>query len=147
MLDRIAARYPEKPVVMTSGGWEGIYGSHSYKGNVKWSEEAQADYLEKLTEMYLSKEYIVGQIVWTFNDFRVSPWVVAGAAMWPARPMELNHKGVLDYFRRPKLSYYRLQEIFPKWDYSSLLPTEICNLPLVIIFLIIKECWRKVSMA
>ena len=119
MLDTIAGRYPEKPVVMTSGGWEGIYGQHSYKAKMKWSEESQAEYLEKLTEMYLSKEYIVGEIVWTFNDFRVSPWIVSGAAMWPARPMEINHKGVVDYFRRPKLSYYKLQETFKKWDFKK----------------------------
>ena len=116
LLDRIAARYPDKPMVMTSGGWEGIYGYHSYKSQNYWSEEKQADYLEKLTEMYIKKDYIVGEIIWTFNDFRVSPWVIDNKARWPARPMEMNHKGVLDYYRRPKLSYYRMQEIFKKWD-------------------------------
>ena len=29
-MDTIAARYPDKPVLITSGGWEGIYGYHSY---------------------------------------------------------------------------------------------------------------------
>ncbi len=116
LMDRIAARYPDKPMIMTSGGWEGIYGYHSYRSATYWSEERQADYLEKLTEMYIQKEYIVGEIIWTFNDFRVSPWVVDGKSKWPARPMELNHKGVVDYYRRPKLSYYRQQEAFRKWD-------------------------------
>ncbi len=116
LLDKIAARYPDKPVLMTSGGWEGLYGSHSYRGNVKWSEESQADYLEKLTEMYIAKPYIIGQVVWTFNDFRVWPWVTDGNAYWPNRPMEMNYKGAVDCFRRPKLAYYRLQETFKKWD-------------------------------
>lgn len=116
LLDLIAARYPHKPVLMTSGGWEGIYGNHSYKEKNKWSEEAQADYLESLLNLYISKGYIIGQIVWTFNDFRVSPWLIDGEAKWPARPMGINHKGVLDFYRRPKLAYYRLQEAFKKWD-------------------------------
>lgn len=116
LLDRIAANHPDKPMVMTSGGWEGIYGYHSHISQNFWSEEKQADYLEKLTELYVRKDYIVGEIVWTFNDFRVSPWVIDGRSRWPARPMELNHKGVMDYYRRPKLSYYRLQEAFKKWD-------------------------------
>ncbi len=116
MMDKIAARYPEKPVLMTSGGWEAIYGNHSCKAQLKWSEEAQAEYLESLVDLYVSKDYIVGQIVWTFNDFRVSAWVIDGVARWPSRPMGINHKGALDLYRRPKLSYYRLQEAFKKWD-------------------------------
>lgn len=69
-LDKIAERYPDKPVVITSGGWEGVYGFHSYKKNEKWSEEEQAEYLEELTKMYISKDYIVGEIVWTFRSGR-----------------------------------------------------------------------------
>lgn len=116
LMDKIAARYPDKPMLMTSGGWEGIFGYHSYKGGLKWSEESQADYLESLVDLYVAKDYIVGQIVWTFNDFRVSAWIIDGGARWPSRPMGINHKGVLDLYRRPKLSYYRLQEAFKKWD-------------------------------
>jgi beta-glucuronidase len=115
-MDKIAARYPDKPVLMTSGGWEGIYGNHSYKAKMKWSEESQADYLESLIDLYITKDYIIGQIVWTFNDFRVSQWIIDGVARWTARSAGMNHKGVLDFYRRPKLSYYRLQEAFKKWD-------------------------------
>ena len=114
-LDKIAARYPDKPVVLTSGGWEGIYGYHSYQKREKWSEEEQAKYLEELIKMYISKDYIVGAIIWTFNDFRVSPWVLSNNARWILRPMELNHKGVMDYYRRPKLSYYTMQKVFKEW--------------------------------
>lgn len=128
MLDEIAQRYPEKPFIMTSGGWEGIPGFHSYKAQTKWSEESQADYLEKLTEMYLSKDYIIGMIIWTFNDFRVMPWLLPEKdwfqGHWTIRPMEMNFKGVLDFYRRPKLAYYRLQETFKKWD-NKLLPISI----------------------
>ncbi|MDF2989019.1 MAG: glycoside hydrolase family 2 protein [Eubacterium sp.] len=116
LMDTIAARYPDKPVLITSGGWEGMYGYHSYVAKSKWSEESQADYLDDLTDMYISKDYIVGQIVWTFNDFRVSPWVLESGNYARFRPMGINHKGVTDYFRRPKLAYYRLQETFKKWS-------------------------------
>lgn len=58
---------------------------------------------------------LAGEIIWTFNDFRVSPWVIAEQARWILRPMELNHKGVLDYYRRPKLAFYKVKEVFDKW--------------------------------
>jgi beta-glucuronidase len=115
-LDKIGAKYPDKPVVITSGGWEGIYGFHSYNRNEKWSEEDQAKYLTEVSRMYISKDYTVGEIIWTFNDFRVSPWVLANSGRWALRPMELNHKGVVDYFRRPKLSYFAMQKVFKEWD-------------------------------
>ncbi|MFA6309162.1 MAG: glycoside hydrolase family 2 TIM barrel-domain containing protein [Clostridia bacterium] len=117
-LDDIAKNYPDKPVIITSGGWEGIYGYHSYKKNEFWSEEQQAQYLEDMTNLYLSKDYIVGEIIWTFNDFRTSPWYVKekGSNRFMLRPMELNHKGVVDSFRRPKLAYYKMQEVFKKWN-------------------------------
>jgi beta-glucuronidase len=118
--DKIADLYPEKPIVVTSGGWEGIPSFHSYRAGTKWSEESQADYLDELTQMFISKDYLSGQIIWTFNDFRIDPsieiegnWLSSG---WVMRPMEMNFKGVLDLYRRPKLSYYRLKETFKGWE-------------------------------
>ncbi len=120
VLDLIASRYPEKPMIMTSGGWEAIPGLHAYRAEVKWSEESQEAYLDRVTRMYQSKDYIVGQILWTFNDHRVMPWLDADKdwykGWWTQRPAEMNFKGVLDYYRRPKLAYYRLQDTFKKWD-------------------------------
>ncbi len=115
-LDKIAAKYPDKPVVMTSGGWEGIYGFHSHTRHEKWSEEEQVKYLEDVSRLYMTKDYCVGEIIWTFNDFRVSPWCISKTGRWTQRPMELNHKGVMDYFRRPKLSYFAMQKVFKEWD-------------------------------
>lgn len=120
ILDLIASRYPDKPMIMTSGGWEAIPAFHAYRIEVMWSEESQADYLDRVTRMYQSKDYIVGEILWTFNDFRVMPWLDKGKSWykgwWTQRPAEMNFKGVLDYYRRPKLAYYRLQETFKGWD-------------------------------
>ena len=120
LLDRIAAKYPDKPIIMTSGGWEGIPNFHSYRALSHWSEELQAEYLDKLTRMYISKDYIVGEIIWTFNDFKVQPWLEQGKdytkTWWTLRPMNMNFKGVVDLYRRPKLSYYRLAETFKLWD-------------------------------
>ena len=119
LLDEIASLYPEKPLVMTSGGWEGMPGLHAYRGELKWSEESQANYLDELTRMYQNKDYIAGQILWTFNDFRVMPWIDPDKdwlrGWWTQKPAEMNFKGVMDYYRRPKLSYYRMQEAFSRW--------------------------------
>ena len=119
LLDELASLFPEKPIIITSGGWEGMPGLHAYRGELKWSEESQANYLDGLTRMYQSKDYIAGQISWTFNDFRVMPWIDPGkkwpCGWWTQRPAEMNFKGVLDYYRRPKLAYYRMQEAFNRW--------------------------------
>ena len=38
-LTSMAQRYPDKPLLITSHGWEGLYGERSYVEKVPWSED------------------------------------------------------------------------------------------------------------
>ncbi len=119
-LTTMAQRFPEKPLLITSHGWEGLYGERSYVEKVPWSEDLQSDYLSRIADVYMSFKNIVGEIVWTFADFRVSNWRDVSQAnenfSYLGRPMLINHKGMVDYYRRPKSTYYVMRNKFSEWQ-------------------------------
>jgi beta-glucuronidase len=52
-----------------------------------------------VVRVYLHHPDVVGVAIWQFCDVRVTRnW-------WGHRPRTMNNKGVVDEFRRPKLSY------------------------------------------
>ncbi|MBP1692604.1 MAG: Beta-glucuronidase [Chloroflexi bacterium] len=116
----MAQRYPNKPLLITSHGWEGLYGERSYVEKVAWSEDLQSDYLSRIADIYMSFKNIVGEIVWTFADFRVSNWRDISEAdeklTYLGRPLLVNHKGMVDYYRRPKSTYYVMRDKFAQWQ-------------------------------
>ena len=122
-LAQMAERYPDKPMLITSHGWEGLYGVRSYEPQIPWSEDAQASYLSQIADVMMRYKNIVGEIVWTFADFRVSSWKdISNPARTPnylERPEMVNQKGMVDYFRRPKSTYYVMKEKFSEWQQGS----------------------------
>ncbi len=96
----------EKPVIISEFGAGGIYNFHDVM-NVKWSEEYQAEVLEKSIKAYLEAPFVTGMFIWQFCDTRVTQ------EDWPlSRPNSRNNKGVVDEYRRPKLSYYAVKKLF-----------------------------------
>jgi glucosamine-6-phosphate deaminase len=62
---------------------------------------------------------IVGEIIWTFADFRVSNWTDISSdnkLAYLGRPLLVNHKGLVDYYRRPKTAYFRMRDKFLEWQ-------------------------------
>lgn len=95
----------EKPLIISEIGAGGEYGFHS-QIREKWSEERQADILESQLSAVLSDEECSGVCIWQFADCRVcEDW-------FAVRPGCRNNKGILDQYRRPKLAYYKVKEIF-----------------------------------
>lgn len=94
-----------KPFMITEIGAGGIYGFRSAYGT-KWSEENQAKTLREQLDAVLSFPDCVGVYIWQFCDIRVSEeW-------WGGRPRTMNNKGVTDEYRRPKLCYQAVKEIY-----------------------------------
>jgi beta-glucuronidase len=117
-LAAMAQRYPDKPLLITSHGYEGLYGERSRIERTPWSEDAQADYLRRIADVYMSYKNIIGEIVWTFSDFRVSDWRDISSddhLAYLGRPLLVNHKGLVDYYRRPKIAYFTMREKFAEW--------------------------------
>ena len=117
----LAQRYRNKPLLITSHGWEGIYGGRSPEEHLRWSEDLQADTLTRLADIFMGYKNVIGEVVWTFADFRVSAWEDSAhptlhRKRYLERPMQTNHKGLVDFYRRPKLAYYSVGEKFLQWQ-------------------------------
>lgn len=94
-----------KPFMVTEIGAGGIYGyrnpSHS-----KWTEEYQAETLEKQLSAVLGYPDCIGVYIWQLCDIRVSEEWFGG------RPRTMNNKGIVDEYRRRKLAYDAVRGIF-----------------------------------
>jgi beta-glucuronidase len=69
-----------------------------------FSEEFQAEFLERYIHLLRSKSYVVGEHVWNLCDFKTSQSVVRVGGM--------NLKGVFTRDRRPKLAAHKLRELW-----------------------------------
>lgn len=94
-----------KPFLITETGAGAIYGYRT-PARVKWSEEYQAEALEKQLTAILAKEECSGVYIWQFCDCRVCD------SWFHVRPRTMNNKGIVDEYRRPKLAYETVKRIF-----------------------------------
>jgi beta-glucuronidase len=87
-----------KPVIMSEFGAGAIYG-YRHPRQSKWTEEYQCRALEESLQVYLNDTDVAGALIWQFCDVRLTPeW-------WLNRPRNMNNKGTVDEYRRPKLCY------------------------------------------
>ncbi len=96
-----------KPILISEIGAGAIYG---YRSNncEKWTEEYQEIVLEEQLTTILEDEDLCGVIIWQYADCRVEP------GWFGVRPKSQNNKGLVDIYRREKMSYKKVQEIFKK---------------------------------
>lgn len=94
-----------KPFLISEIGAGAIYGYRSTYGD-KWSEEYQAQALEEQIRAGLSFAPASGVILWLFADVRVDD------GWFSRRPKSHNNKGLVDVYRRPKLAYEKVKELF-----------------------------------
>lgn len=69
-----------------------------------WTEEYQAELIERLIGVAAERAFVVGTHVWAFADF--------ATAQADHRPQSLNFKGVFTRDRRPKLAAHRLRDLW-----------------------------------
>ncbi len=94
-----------RPLIVTETGAAGLYGDRSLETR-KWSERFQADILEKNLRALLDDPRVTGVFLWQFADIRTI------SEFWSNRPGSFNNKGLLDRFRRPKESFWKVREIY-----------------------------------
>ncbi|MCR5716218.1 MAG: hypothetical protein K6G23_05185 [Lachnospiraceae bacterium] len=98
-----------KPFLITEIGAGAIYGDRT-PTMCKWSEEYQALALEHQLKAVFAQEGCSGVFIWQFCDVRISnEW-------FSNRPRTMNNKGVVDEYRRRKLSYETVKNIFTSLD-------------------------------
>jgi len=96
-----------KPLLISEFGGGAIPGCRNLQADF-WSEEYQAVLLKEALKVYLHHPRINGAAIWQFADCRVSKEFNNSAANSYSpmgRPRCMNNKGVVDEYRRPKLSY------------------------------------------
>jgi len=100
-MDDIWNKY-HKPIMMTEFGTDTIEGAHSIADQM-FTEEYQAKFIEMYIKLLRSKNYVIGEHVWNFADFRTPQHF---------RRMIFNRKGVFTRTREPKLAAFRLKELW-----------------------------------
>lgn len=95
-----------KPVIVSEIGAGAVYGYHDPLGEAKWSEERQCRILRDQIGGILSSPDVSGLFLWQFADVRVDE------SWFARRPKTVNNKGVVDEYRRPKLAFGTVRELF-----------------------------------
>ena len=94
-----------KPYIVSEIGAGAIPGYHAW-GDPRWSEERQAQILEAQLKGVFGHEDISGVFIWQFCDCRVPDGGFYG------RPRCMNNKGIVDEYRRKKLAYNIVKDIY-----------------------------------
>ncbi len=98
-----------KPFLVTEIGAGAIYGYRT-PTLCKWSEEYQAKALENQIIGVLEQEGCSGIFIWQFCDVRISfEW-------FGNRPRTMNNKGIVDEYRRRKLSYDVVKRLYHSYS-------------------------------
>ncbi len=98
-----------KPFLITEIGAGAIYGYRT-PAMCKWSEEYQAKALENQITAVLGQEGCSGIFIWQFCDVRISfEW-------FSNRPRTMNNKGIVDEYRRRKLSYNVVKRLYHSYS-------------------------------
>ena len=98
-----------KPVVMSEFGAAALAGFHSHFDTVRWSEEYQRDLIEYCLELFHKTDYMRGTYIWQYANIRTSH------SMDINRVRYFNNKGVLDEYRNPKASFFKIKELYEKF--------------------------------
>ena len=96
-----------KPIIVSELGAAAVYGYRD-RSRCKWSEERQADIIRDNLEVYMNDDRIMGVFIWQFADCRVTE----EGEWFATRARCHNNKGVLDEYRRPKMAYDTVKELF-----------------------------------
>ncbi|MCC7204466.1 MAG: hypothetical protein IT441_05255 [Phycisphaeraceae bacterium] len=98
----------DRPLIISEIGAEALAGFRDWNAD-RWSEPYQARLLETVIHHILShpKDY-AGLAIWLYNDFRSSEHV----SRIMNRARGFNNKGLVDEYRRPKMSYDVVKRLF-----------------------------------
>lgn len=99
----------DKPIIMSEFGGAAIYGFREPQRR-KWSEERQADIIDRCLELYMNSTETAGVFIWQFADCQVTE----EGDWYKTRVRCHNNKGIFDEYRRPKLAADTVKKHFKK---------------------------------
>ncbi|MBE6787763.1 MAG: hypothetical protein E7537_05390 [Ruminococcaceae bacterium] len=95
--------FGDKPVMMSEFGVPAMIGISSFEKE-KWSMQYQAEYVERVIKLCAEEECVCGSAVWVLFDFQ------SANDLMKARGF--NNKGLMNEYRKPKLAYYKVKELY-----------------------------------
>ena len=105
-LNRLHSDYPNQAIVITEFGAEA---NRSGPVTEKGTYEFQTDFLHYHLDVFASKPFVSGALIWNLRDFRVKPgW--AGGNPLPNPPV--NEKGLVDDQGRKKPAWGTVRQIY-----------------------------------
>ena len=105
---RADLKMEHKPVIISEFGAAALYGNHTFD-NIKWGEEYQAGVMDKCINLFHNDDMCAGCYVWQFCNIRTCD------EMGLNRARGFNNKGLLDEYRRPKMAYFKVKELYNKF--------------------------------
>jgi beta-glucuronidase len=108
-LDALYERF-HKPIILSEFGADAVPGHHAIPEEM-FSEEYQAELIERTITLLNTKAYVTGQHIWNLCDFKTGQGY--------QRVNGYNYKGVFTRDRRPKLAAHRLRQL---WEQPALQP-------------------------
>ncbi len=101
--------YADKPLIMSEIGACALWGYHDF-GRAQWSEEFQADYFGEASRAVIENRRYAGLALWQMVDSK--SYVNTGGVR--GKPRGFNCAGLVDEYRRPKLAFQVVRDIFRK---------------------------------
>ncbi|MBN1556210.1 MAG: beta-galactosidase [Phycisphaerae bacterium] len=98
----------DRPLIISEIGAGAIYGWRDPCA-FHWSEGYQSEYLKTVCEIIVGSEDFAGLALWQFCDIRTYP-----GARALTRPRAFNNKGIVDEYRRPKLAFETVKDLFTR---------------------------------
>ena len=140
-------KWPDKPFMISETGAGAVYEYNNISINsnksdyVLWSQSYANSLLKNDVETGLNSEYISGISVWQFADTKANDGNVKAYGncdyyngeticqfinvTHSKRPGSENHKGNVDYWRRYKMSFYTILQLYN--NYSTVYGNRIAN--------------------
>ena len=104
---KIKLGFADKLVIISEFGAAAIFGHHTFD-NLLWTEEYQAKLISDCLTLFHAREEIVGSFIWQYSDIRTSKELGLN------RARSYNNKGIVNEYRRPKLSYGAVRDTYGK---------------------------------
>jgi beta-glucuronidase len=104
LLDHVHKHLPDKAIMVTEFGAEGILGQRALT-LAPWTEDYQAELLARHMTEILKRDCVAGFFLWLFIDYECASIGIRA----------LNAKGLVDEYRRPKLSFNVVKNLLETW--------------------------------
>jgi beta-glucuronidase len=124
----VAANYPEKAFTVSETGGGAVFEwVNASAPSTFWSQSYQANLVSADATTMGNSTRVSGLTLWQFSDIKVAqcaqcdylphgnlstPWDCASVDVSCGRPKGENNKGAVDFWRREKLSFARISQIY-----------------------------------